>query len=399
MGGAASRRAGLIALLALLPGSAAAQLHEPLRFVVGGSVAYDSNVFRLPATADPEAQLGSSEKSDTLRTGYVGLRLDKAYSLQRFQVDLTGTAYRYSRFSLLDFEAFDYRAAWAWQLTPRVSGNLSAERRQALVPFSEFQEFERNVRTGENRLFSLDWWVTGGWHVLLGAGQSEQRSSIPVLAEADFRLTRAEAGLRYVARSGSSLALLGRAGDGRYLNREVDFVAQIDNRFRQDEVELQTAWVASGRSQLSARLTWTERRHEIFSFRDSSGYSGQAAHGWLVTDKLRLDTSVTRSLVPYFDGLVSHRVDDILTVAPAWQATARTAVRLRLEGGRSEFRRASESIAPRRDSSARAELAIDWLPMRSLSVNAALQRERRSSTDPTLEYDAKIARLSIALTF
>jgi exopolysaccharide biosynthesis operon protein EpsL len=383
----------------MLPAGAAAQLYEPLHLVAGGSVAYDSNVFRLPPSADPQVQLGSPHKSDTLRTGFVGLRLDKSYSLQRFQVDLTGTAYRYNRFKLLDFDAFDYRAAWTWQFTPRVTGNLSAEQRQALVPFSEFQEFERNVRTAENRLFSLDWWVTGGWHLLLGASQSEQRSSIPVLAEADFRFTRGEAGVRYAARSGSSIAALARVGDGRYLNRPVDFVARIDNEFRQEEAELQMTWVASGRSQLSSRLTWTERKHEVFAFRDSSGYSGQVAHAWSITDKLRLDTSVTRSLVPYFDGLVSHRVDDILSLAASWQATARTAVRLRLEGGDSEFRAASEGVGPRHDSAARAELALDWLPHRSVTVNAALRREARSSTDPTLEYETKVARLGVTLRF
>lgn len=398
MGGIAPRAAWLVIVL-LLPGRAAAQLYEPLHFVVGGSVASDSNVFRLAPSADPQALLGSSKKSDTLRTGYVGLRLDKTYSLQRFQVDLTGTAYRYSRFSSLDFEAFDYRAAWGWQLTPRVSGTLSAERRQALVPFSEFQDFRRNIRTSDNRVASLDWWVTGGWHLLVGAGQSEQRSSIPFLAEADFVFNRAEAGVRYVARSGSSVGFTGRAGEGRYLNRVVDFVALIDNRFRQDEAELQGSWIVSGRSRLSARLTWTERRHENFAFRDSSGNSGQVAHSWSATDKLRIDTSATRSLTPYFDGLASHRLDDILTVSPAWQVTARTVVRLRLERGQSEFRGSSGNIAARRDSSGRWELAVDWIPARSVTVNAGLQRERRSSTDPTLEYDTEIARLSVGLTF
>lgn len=399
MGGAASRGACLAALFMLLAGRAEAQLYEPLHFLVGGSLAYDSNVFRLGPGDDPQALLGTPKKSDTLRTGYVGLRLDKAYSLQRVQLELIGTAYRYSRFSHLDFDAADYRGAWAWQVTPRVSGNLSAERRQALVPFSDFESFERNVRTTENRAFALDWWMTGGWHALLGATSSEQRSSIPFLAEADFRLVRAELGGRYVARSGSSVSLVRRVGDGRYLNRVLDFVALVDNRFRQDETELQAAWSASARSQLSARLTWTERRHENFSSLDSSGYSGQAAHSWTVSDKLRLDTTVTRSLTPYFDGLASHRVDDVLALVPAWQATARTVVRLRLEAGESEFRGPAESFASRRDSAARWELAVDWLAARSATLNASLGRQRRSSSDPGLEYEASVARFGVALTF
>src|SRR6185369_912676 len=74
--------------------------------VLGGSVSHDSNVFKL-----------SNAQSDTLTTAFYGLRLDKLYSQQRFQADITQTHNRYSRFSNLNFDALDYRAAWLWQIS------------------------------------------------------------------------------------------------------------------------------------------------------------------------------------------------------------------------------------------------------------------------------------------
>jgi len=40
--------------------------------------------FQAPESADPQAQLGSSTKSDRISTTYAGLRVDKPYAQQRF---------------------------------------------------------------------------------------------------------------------------------------------------------------------------------------------------------------------------------------------------------------------------------------------------------------------------
>ena len=129
--------------IAFLVPPALADEFDVLNVVAGASLTQDNNVFRLPDDASPAP--GFSTKSDRISVGYAGVRIDKPYGQQRFQLDATGTYTRYNTFSFLDFGAFDYRGAWLWHLTPRVSGTLSAERKQALVPFTDFQSFERNV--------------------------------------------------------------------------------------------------------------------------------------------------------------------------------------------------------------------------------------------------------------
>ena len=113
-----------------------------LMLQLGGSVAWDSNIFRQ-----------SEARAERIHTGYVGLRLDKSYRQQRWFLDVTETAYRYANFSFLDFNALNYRGSWAWHLGPRVSGALSAERAQALVNYGLFRDTSvRNVRTAERYL-------------------------------------------------------------------------------------------------------------------------------------------------------------------------------------------------------------------------------------------------------
>src|SRR3990170_3646874 len=213
------RRRSLIRKLALglvagmLVQSAAAQEALPLKLavVLGGSVVWDANVFRLPGSVDPLTAVGKPNKDDRITTTYVGLRIDKSFAQQRFQLDVTKTTYRYNSFTFLDFDALDYRGAWLWHLTPRVSGTLSTEHRQALVPFADFRAFQRNISDTDRRIFNLDGWLAGGWHLLLGVFDAETRYTQVFLPQTSSRVKGAEAGLKYIAASGSSVTATRRS--------------------------------------------------------------------------------------------------------------------------------------------------------------------------------------------
>lgn len=377
---------------------------DVLNVVAGASLTQDSNVFRLSDSSLPPP--GYSTKSDRISVGYAGVRIDKPYGQQRFQLDATGTYTRYNTFSFLDFGAFEYRGAWLWHLTPRVSGTLSAERKQALVPFTDFRSFERNVYTTDRRNFNLDGWVSGGWHLLAGASQSESKNEVQFQAEGDSRIIAGEAGVKYVAGSGSSLAVTRRSSQGDYLNRVVDPVNFFDNRFRQDETELKVAWNVSGNSTLNGRLSALDRRHEHFSQRDFSGTTGQLDYTWTPTSKLRLAFSARRDIEAWWDlGSVtansSFRVVDTLSFAPAWQLDAKTTVRARFDQRQIDYRGPvfSDSRPARSDTLRSAQVAVDWSPMRYVSFSASVERGTRSSNNPGFEFGDTLGSLSVALKF
>jgi exopolysaccharide biosynthesis operon protein EpsL len=378
--------------------------YDAINLVLGTSLTRDANVFRRPDNAPPLT--GFSTKSDRISVAYAGVRIDKPYAQQRFQLDATGTHTRYDTFSFLDFDAFEYRGAWLWRVTPRVSGTLGAEHKQALVPFVDYGGFERNVRTTDSRRFSLDGWVFGGWHLLAGASQSESKNGVPLLAEWDSRTTSGEAGVKYLAGSGSSLALTRRSSRGDYLNRVIDPVIFFDNRFRQEETELRATWNLSGKSVVNGRLSALERRHEHFAQRDFSGTAGQLDYTWTPTGKLRLAYSAKRDINSWWDlGSVtansSYRVTDTLSFAPTWQVDAKTAVRVRLDRLRVDYRGPviADPRPVRGDTLRSAQVAVDWSPLRYVFFSASLERDSRASNNPGFEFGDTIGSLSVSLVF
>jgi len=384
------------ALLATLPTPARAQLLDPLHVVVGAAASHDSNVFRLSESVAPQS-VGRPGRADTLRSAYVGLRLDKEYSLQRLQIDVTETVYRYETFKLLDFDALNYRGAWLWRLAPRLSGTLSADHVEAAVPFYDFQGTQRNTRTTDVRAFSMDGAIHGGWHMLLGASTHKQRSSIPVAAFADSDSTRAEAGIRLASRAGNSVALMHRVNAGEYLNRGL--LDGIASEFRERQNELAWSWAASGRSSLSARIARLERRHPDMPGRDFKGSAGSLGHVWTPTGKLQLGLTAQRDIFASIDAAVSRTQRDTVSFSPVWQASAKVAVRGQVGRIRTAYLATQADAATRRDDIDFLEAGVDWRATRNLTFLASVRDERRSSSDPGLDYRALVSRISGSLTF
>lgn len=389
--------------LLLAPGIACADPEDALNFTVSTAVRHDDNVFRLPSNVLPPAGLGKTSKSDRINVTTVGLKFDKAYSQQRFQFGATITDNRYDRFSNLDFEARGYQAAWLWRLTSRLSGSLKADRQQSLADFTDYRTgvaTGRNVRTTENRLFNADWWLHGSWHLVGGISEVRQSNSQTFSADASYNLVSAEAGVKYVAESGNSLALLSRQGRGENPGRVLDPVAVLDNRFDNDEIELKLDYQITGKSGVVARVARVERKHEHFSARDYAGTAGRFDYTWKPLGKLQVLLSAGRDIASFQDANGSFFVNDSVSLTPVWQIGAKTAARLKLESSRRDYRGAVTPLAVSREDRVRSMvLSLDWKPLRALTLSASLQKDRRDSSLAAFDYKATVATITAQLAF
>lgn len=358
---------------------------------VGGSLGWESNLFRL-----------AEASSERISTAYVGLRIDKPYAQQRLFLDLTRTAYRYANFSYLDFDALDYRGGWAWHLGPRVSGALSAERSESLANYGDFRiASQRNVRLAQSRLLLVDARLPGGWHLLGGIRGEETKYSVPFPQEGSYRARGGEAGVRYVARSGNQVTFKRLSLDADYVDRALDPVALLDDGFERSESELSATWSVTGKSTLDARLARVDYRFPHFAQRDFSGTAGRLGYRWTASAKLSLELALGRDLAPWSDRFASHRVDERLSLAAAWQLAARTALRASLGRTQSDYRDPVFALAgpPRSDTGRSAQLAVEWRVLRNALVDASVQRYRQSSTDPAGGFAGTIVTLGGSLTF
>lgn len=380
--------------LAALPVAA----QEALQLTAGTSVTWDDNIFRLPDNVEPAA---GSARSDRFSSTYLGVRFDKPYVQQRFFLDLTRTAYRYERFSHLDFDATQYRAAWSWRLSNRLAGTLTADRSQSLVNYSDFRDpSQRNLRTSENRAFTVDSWLTGGWYLASRLVQQESRNSVTFLQERGFRQAGGDFGVRHIAGSGSTLALLRRWLAGEYLERGLDAATLLDNGFRRTEDELAVSWVLGGRSSLEGRLARIDYESNHFAARDFSGTAARLGARWAAAARLALDFGASRDESPSSDAF-NRRVEQRYTAGAAWELGARAALRASVYRGTSEFRDPLLALAgpPREDRFIGASLAWDWRVHRLATITASVQRQKRSSNDPAFDYHGTLATLGAWLAY
>jgi len=383
--------AAILATL-FLAGAALAQ-SDVITVVVADSITHDSNLFRRPDSLNPQ--------SDRINSASVGLRIDKQYAQQRFQLEASQTSRRYDKLSRLNSDAVDYNAAWLWFLTPRWSGTLSTSRSESLVPFEDTLGTQRNVRISQNRAFTADGLLFGGWHLLLGITQADQTSEQAVQIEPDFRATSAEAGIRYVAPSGNSVSAVRRATKGDYLNQPA-VPGLVDNGYQVDDSELKANWAITGKSSLTGGVAWRERTNKNPAQRDFSGLDANLSYSWRPTGKLALSVLASQTLTPLQNSPSAYVVNDTLSIGPTWQASPKVAVRLSLSRAESNYR--GTGVVPaagpaRRDTLDSAEVGVNWSVMRSASVGISVQQQRRASNTDGIGFDATLVVINASITF
>ena len=394
----------IMILAALAPGAGHADPEDSLNFAIGATLRHEDNFFRLPSSsAAPNVGAGnSSSKSDLIATTYAGIRVDKSYALQRFQLDVTATNYSYRSNDFLNFSALDYRGAWLWSLTPRLTGTLSADRTTELTSYANLLNTNvRNKRTNENQRLMADWWLTGSWHLTGGVyHQRSEGQNTQQTAEGDYDQNTGEFGIRYVSPANNSIAAVHRETRGDYLGRSLDFVNLLDTQYRQSENELRSIVQVTGHSLLDLRLGLVDRSYDHFSQRDYSGAVGELAYRWTPTGKLNIALAGGRNLVAYQEAGNSYYASKYIRLTPEWLVTDKTTIRLRLDVAQNDYRGAVRPVTTLREDTIRTlQFGLNWRPTRTITVDGYLTHEQRSSNISGADYDANVAGVTAALLF
>lgn len=402
-----SRRALVSVLAMALQSASAADQAEPtvtpdtFDFALGAQVLYDDNLFRLSDSESPEPFLGKSQKSDLTYSTSAGIKIDKPYSLQRFQLDATVVDNRYQTYDFLNYTAFNYRGAWLWHLTPRISGVLLAEQKQELNNFADFRDFgQKSIQTNRAHVFTVDGDVGAGVHLLGGLVDVRSRNSETFEAVGDYRQDGAEFGVKYVSRAQNWISLVQRETTGEYNGRPLDPIAQLDTGFDESTTEATLDWHASEKSEFQGKLGYVDRTHDNFSQRDYSGTVGRLLYRWKPTAKLQIDTSLSRNLFSFQEDANSYYVADTFSLSPSWKYSPKTTFRARYDYGTRDYRGAIVPTTPMREDTVQSLLfAADWQATRKLTVTGTLQHVRRDSNISGYDYDSNSAGVSVQLLF
>ncbi len=376
--------------------NAVADEQDPLNFIVGVSRMHDNNLFRL----------SKNERSDNITSAYAGIRLDKQYAQQRFMFDFTLTANRYQNFSVLDFNAKDYKAAWLWSLTPYLTGTISLDRRQQLNSFQDFQSNNlvnvRNISVSETQHFEADFSPHNVWHILGGFTRNTLKNTNEntntFIGQNSFTSNAIDAGVRYNFRSGSSVTALGHFRKGEFEDGSASRV--FDNAYDEREAETRLDWIVSGKSRLNARAAYVTREHDNASNLDYSGLEGNVDFIWTATGKIKLALFASSRLSPFPSAFGSYTRATTLGVRPIYAFSSKINVNAHADVSKRTF--LSESSLPqidREDWSRSAGIGIEWMPMRSLSVGGNLEYSSRNSNIDVFDFTDTTAGVNANLFF
>ena len=392
-----------LALLLAATAPALADTQDTFYITAGVTRQHDDNLFRLPSSVDLEPFIGRSSSSENITTTSVMFNINKAYSLQRFELQAGVIDYRYENFTYLNFLAKPYKGVWHWSLTPSLHGNLLTERSQSPTSFTDYRGYRKsNTQTQDRSRFDAEADLSASWHLLGGLTHSSSENDERTQGEDDYRSDSTEIGVRYSFPSGNSVRYVGRWATGEYINREDPILVGLtDNRFEDREHAVSLNWDWGGKTQFDARMAYFEREHEHFAARDYDGVVGSANVNWSISGKSYLRVGVSRQLASDQTLYSSYTETDRFTLSPYWQISDKTALRLRYDIASRDYLGAIANTAAngRSDTLSTAMIAFDWNPLRDLTLSASLQRDTRDSNVPGLEFESNMYFLSAQIGF
>lgn len=384
----------------LTAGTVLADSGDTLNLFASEVVTFDNNLFRLPSGVEPSG-VGNSGRADRIQTETVGVAVDKAYSLQRFQFNASLADYRFDRHGFLNFTARNGGANWAWSLTPHLTGNLSFDRRQSLNSFADFRNLrERNVNTSTQRRADIDFSPGGPWHLTLAGFWNTSENAVAFLEAQDYDSRGSEIGVRYQGADGDYLAWRLRSSRGQYPMAQLNPATLNDRGFRQEDAEILGRWMPSGHSLLTGRLTAFRRNSDNYSARDYDGTAGRFDYTWSPTAKTRFILSAAREYGSYQALDASYAITDSVSLTSNWQPGADTLVSIRVDRSHKDFC-GSPGLAngARADKQRAEQISVDWAAFKVLTIGLVLRHEARRSSEAGLDYDDRSATLSTRFSY
>ncbi len=415
--------APLVAAASIASSNVHADEADALNFLVGETITYDDNLFRISDSASGQNLSGSSnrdaKRSDMVSTTYVGVTFDKLLSRQKLHADILYNVNRYSHYSTLDYNGLRANANWGWQLGNYLKGSLTYERNRTLVDFGslnpEDRDNVRDVNTYDRFHASADWWFHPEYS--FGAGYSRSTNSYTSVQRQanEYEADAAELNAKFQPKSGNLIGLSLRQTKGTYPNRQpgnpiggiVD--AKVDNSFDQTDTEVNGDWRLTGQSRFFGRLGYTTRTHDQISERDFSGMTGRLTYDWAFDGKTNVSIGIRREIGAVDDIDAAYVLTHGISLNPVWNPTSKISLAAKYDWSKRRyegdpFRVIGAGTNPslqsvRKDTVNKASVSGTYVPLRSLRLSLTLQHERRSSTREFVPYRDNLASFSAQFSF
>lgn len=369
--------------------SAMADDSDILQFNAIVNKTWDNNLFRL----------SNNEVSDQIITYTAGIKLDKKYSQQRFIVNLNYIDNKYQANDFLNFNTFNYDAAWRWALTPAVTGTLSTAQSKSLAGFADFRTLTQNIRTTETNQFRAEYSPHKIWALIAGFTESSATNSATFNEIPDFEYTAFDYGARYSFDSGSMMSFLVHKRNGDFLRPAISN-RLLDNGYTEDEFEWDAVFKATGKSNLSAKLAYLARQYNNFSERDYDSWLGYIRYDLMLTGQLKINTEFSRTIGQFDTTFSSYTSTDALTANLSYFYSEKLIIGINGRYAQRDFKQPVVAGLPLRTDDERSlGASVTWQPIRNVGLTFNSTSSSRDSSNGYNNFDFKDVTTSVTLDF
>jgi exopolysaccharide biosynthesis operon protein EpsL len=348
---------------------------------------YNSNLLYLPNSATAVQLLGSPGMSDVFRTAMAGVVIDDLIGLQHITADINDSDVRFDRLHVLDYQSPNVIANWNWDLSEQLTGNLGGSYQKTLAPFIYFHLPERDVQEVTVGNFDLDWRFHPSWRAVASLNSLELNFDLPSQQQYGRNEYHTVLGLDYLSSTDSSIGL--QVGKLRtyFPHPELVGTESFANNSSQDEFKVKIDWVFSDKTRLQFLGGWVDRKYDVFSSQDYSGWNERLKMDWAPTSQLLVNVTAWHE-IGAVDGLTTtYAVNRGISIGPTWAATEK----IRFDGVfKVEKHTFVETLfladtgVPQESYTSHSEnLIMTYTPTLNLKITAAASHLSTATTDNT----------------
>ena len=395
-----AHRATLLLLIGVAASAPArADFSDTIHPFVGVGYSYEDNLLRLSDAAKDAGAVSS----DSSRQAFAGVAFERPLGRQLFTGSARVSKVSFDRFTELDYNGKDANGEWKWQLGNDLSGTLGGTYSESLSSFSDFHAAERNVRKQRGGYFEAKYQFAPHWQLRGRTSRDKYEYEALQQQYLDRNVNVVEAGLDYLAGSGSSIGVQARRSRAEYPNPLSFGGFVFDQAYRQTDVKLKVRWQISAITQLEFLGGRARRSHLYFTGADSSGANGRVGFNWVPEPSLTFNAALWKDYSPYEgSGGISYSQDRGASVSANWQFKPQLLLGVQLRSTRREFAGANNVALPpnANDRIRNASLNATYNWTRNLAITASAFHEQRSSGSfLSSAYSAKGASVNASLQF
>lgn len=337
----------------------------------------DNNLFRLPDNHPGY----DNRREDNLRTLEAGLLFDKTYGRQEFSVQAKTSNVSFDHFKALDYNGKDLAAEWHWRLGSQFDGKAGVQYTQVLAPYTDVITRERNIRVQRHEYLNGNWQVHPSWRVRAGATHDRYRYDLSSQAYSNRNDDVAEAGVDYLAHSGSYIGLQARKLKSRYEKMRTTATGQpLDPGSEQTELKLRMLWKVTGVSELELLGGHAKRTHAFFAERDSSGFNARLQARTLMGGQWSANAALWREFSPVESNIVSYSLNSGMSASAVWAFSSKLQVNASTRYEKRDFKGMLVTAAGLQfdDRTRNHSLGLTYVPYRLVQLNTSVFRQSRS---------------------